>query len=102
MPNRVLHIQRNHSRQHVARAGPEKEGLGMLLDKISGVLSQHGLEAIEAKGRDFDHYFHEAVLSEPGEKEGLVLEELVKGYLLNGKVIRHTKVKISKPKEQKV
>jgi molecular chaperone GrpE len=48
-------------------------------------------------GEKFNPYNHEVLMSEHSDKEeDIVLEELQKGYMLNDKVIRHSKVKISK------
>ena len=48
-------------------------------------------------GQEFDPNLHEAVLREPSEdfKEDLILEELQRGYHLEGKVLRHALVKVS-------
>jgi len=73
-----------------------KDGLNLLYRKLIKTLESHGLKEIEAVGKKFDPYYHEALLRENSDKaEGTILEELQKGYILKGKVIRHTKVKIS-------
>ena len=51
---------------------------------------------IEALGKKFDPYSHEALMQEKSDKEDIVLEELQTGYKFKDKVIRHTKVKVSK------
>ncbi len=71
-----------------------KKGIQKLLEKIVKILSLHGLEEIRTDGR-FDPYYHEAVMQGEG-KEGQIIEELQKGYMLNGIVIRHAKVKVGK------
>lgn len=82
--------------------GPEKEGLKIFYDKIIRLLEKKGLEPIEAKGKPFDQYYHEAVLGEESDQEeGTVLEELQKGYMLNSVVIRHSKVKVSRKPAEK-
>jgi len=73
-----------------------KEGLAMLHKNFLKILERHGLKQIEALGKKFDPYYHEAFLKEKSDKEdGTVLEELQKGYMLKSKVIRHSKVKIA-------
>ncbi len=58
-------------------------------------LEAQGLKKINAE--KFDPHVHEALLSEESEKEqGTILEEIQKGYTLNGHVIRHSKVKVAK------
>lgn len=70
-------------------------GLRKNLDKS---LSNLNLERIEAKsGTDFNPHLHEAVQMEDGEGEKEVIsEELQSGYTLNGNVIRHSMVKVSR------
>ena len=48
-------------------------------------------------GQSFDPSLHEALLREPSEKmaEDIILEELQRGYHLNGRVLRHALVKVS-------
>ena len=71
-----------------------KDGLNLLYRKIIKALESHGLKQIEAVGEKFDPYYHEALLKEKSDKDGIVLEEFQRGYILKGKVIRHSKVKI--------
>jgi molecular chaperone GrpE len=82
--------------QALEKSGPEREGLRMLFTKLMDVLKKHGLKPIESRGRDFDPYYHEAMMMEKSSREkGKVLEEFQKGYMLNSRVIRHTKAKVS-------
>ncbi|KUO40230.1 MAG: molecular chaperone GrpE [Candidatus Hadarchaeum yellowstonense] len=76
--------------------GKSKEGLAMLYRNFLRVLEKHGLKPIEAVGKKFDPYYHEAVLREKSEQEeGTILEELQRGYMFKSKVIRHSKVKVA-------
>ncbi|MGQ9788708.1 MAG: nucleotide exchange factor GrpE [Candidatus Hadarchaeaceae archaeon] len=76
--------------------GKEKEGLLMLYKNFFKILEQHGLRPIEARGKKFDPYYHEAVLREESDQEeGTIIDELQKGYMLKSKVIRHSKVKVA-------
>lgn len=75
----------------------EKEGMLLIYNKLKTFLTQQGLEAIQAIGEPFDVDLHEAVTTVPAEKEedkGRVLDEIQKGYKLNEKVIRFSKVVI--------
>ncbi|ODS41908.1 MAG: nucleotide exchange factor GrpE [Candidatus Altiarchaeales archaeon IMC4] len=64
--------------------------------KLINVLMERGLATIGAKGM-FDHNLHEAICCGKSDKEdGTIIEELQKGYTLNGRVIRHSKVKVAK------
>ena len=75
-----------------------KKGVEMIYAQLFQMLENQGLELIPCCGK-FDPYFHEALIKEESDKsEGKILEELQKGFTLNGKVIRHAKVKISTKK----
>jgi molecular chaperone GrpE len=55
-----------------------------------------GIEAIEAMGKSFDPMYHESLESRASEEpEGTVIEEMQKGYLYKGRVLRPARVKIS-------
>ena len=73
-------------------------GLKMLEEQMAEVLETEGLEEIPAEGRILDTELHEVVsYVETQEKpENTVLEEVRKGYKLNGKVIRPSLVVVSK------
>lgn len=75
-----------------------KDGVKLVIDQFNSTLIKFGLTTIEAKGKTFDPAFHEAVShTETTEFENdIVIEELQKGYILNGKVIRHTIVVVAK------
>ena len=55
---------------------------------------------ISTKGQKIDPYKHDVLLQEESDKDNIVLEELQKGYMLNGAVLRHSKVKVGKKKEE--
>ena len=78
------------------------KGMEMIDSNLQNLLGRHGLEPIEAKGERFDPELHEAVIQMASEEvgEGVILEEVNRGYMLNGKVIRHSKVVVSKGKEK--
>ena len=72
------------------------EGVKMIYAQFYSILGAEGLTPIKAVGEKFDPYKHEVLMKEESEKpEEAILEEFQKGYLLNGGVIRHSKVKIS-------
>jgi len=73
------------------------KGVELIFAQLYHLLEKEGLRKIEAEGRKFDHYRHEVLLTEKSDKEeDMILEELQKGYMLCDKVIRHSKVKVSK------
>jgi molecular chaperone GrpE len=72
------------------------EGLKQIYQQFFTILEKNGLKKIEALGKKFDPYYHEAISQEKNpQPEGTIIEELQCGYLLNSKVIRNSKVKIS-------
>ena len=72
------------------------EGMKMIYAQLYSVLEAEGLKPIKATGEKFNPYYHEVLMKEDSDKpEETVLEEFQKGYLLNDKVLRHSKVKIS-------
>ena len=74
------------------------KGIEMILAHLYDLLKKHGLSPVEAKGKIFNPDYHEALLKTETEDfpEDTVVEELQKGYLLNDRVIRTAKVKVSK------
>jgi molecular chaperone GrpE len=76
------------------------KGVNLIYDQLNLILTKHGLKVIDTKGI-FNPQFHEAVINVEGKHEGLILEELQKGYLLNDKLLRASKVKIESTKEKK-
>ena len=77
------------------------EGMELIYDQFKNVLEKNGLVPIKAFGEKFDPYKHEAMMltqTDEGE-EGMILEEFARGYMLNNKVIRYSKVRVSKKNE---
>lgn len=72
-----------------------REGLDLIVNKFQSFLKSNGVSEIEAKELDFDADKHEAVTKFPAPTEdlkGKVIDVVQKGYTLNGKVIRFSKV----------
>jgi len=74
------------------------KGVEIIRDQMLAILKSHGVHPIDALHEKFDPARHEAMLrrSEPDKEEDIVLEEFQKGYALNGKVLRPTRVAINK------
>lgn len=75
-----------------------RTGLDMLRQQLISCLAKHGVEQIEAVGKEFDPNFHEAMMQVEGEKgqHNRVAEEFETGYLLNGRLLRPSKVSVLK------
>ncbi|MFZ4413561.1 MAG: nucleotide exchange factor GrpE [Bacteroidales bacterium] len=75
-----------------------KEGVELIFNKLQNILVQKGLKAMESIGNTFDADLHDAIAQMPAmdeESKGKVLDEVVKGYYLSDKVIRHAKVVVA-------
>lgn len=76
-----------------------REGSELIFNKLRKNLEQKGLEPMDSIGTSFDPEKHDAITEIPSQVEGdkgKVLDEIEKGYLLNGKIIRHAKVVVGK------
>ncbi len=95
----LLDVIDNFERAIAAGAGGDKflEGMEMILKQLLAVLERAGVTEIKCLGEDFDPNFHNAVMTEDSAQyeSGKVIEVLQKGYLLNGRVVRASMVKVS-------
>lgn len=75
-----------------------KEGVELIYKKFTKTLEDEGVEEIAAEHEKFDPYKHEAMLTEnnPDYENNEIIQDLQKGYTLNDKVIRYSKVKVCK------
>jgi molecular chaperone GrpE len=74
-----------------------KEGMKLISGKFSGFLNQQGVKEIEAINKEFDTDLHEAITKIPApskKQKGKVVDVIQKGYFLNDKVLRFSKVVI--------
>jgi molecular chaperone GrpE len=74
------------------------EGIDMIARLFRGTLEKAGVKPMEAVGKPFDPSLHQAVaqVETPGGPDHVVLEEIQKGYLLEGRVLRAAMVKVSR------
>ena len=66
--------------------------------KLQDLLRKQGVTPIQSVGADFDPNLHQAVTQEssPGHRDGEVIAELRRGYLMNGRLLRPAMVKVAK------
>jgi molecular chaperone GrpE len=78
------------------------EGVKLVYDKFTKILENQGVTKMDAKGKPFDVYFHEALMQQPagGVPDHTVLEVVENGYMYKDKVIRHAKVIVSQAVEE--
>ena len=73
------------------------KGVLQIKNKLDDFLKSRGVEAIKTLNEKFNPEFHEAIEAIISDaEEGMIVEEVQKGYALHGKVIRPARVKISK------
>ncbi len=74
------------------------KGMYLIRSQLESILKKRGVEAIKvSKGDKFDPAFHESLAeTAEGGESGAIVEEVEKGYLLNGRVIRPARVKVAK------
>jgi molecular chaperone GrpE len=73
------------------------KGIEMTAKQLDQVLAQEGLKSIETVGQPFNPEFHQAIMQVESteHEEGIIVEEIQKGYILKEKVIRPAMVKVS-------
>lgn len=77
----------------------QKEGIQLVFNKLRSSLQSKGVKAMESINADFDVEKHEAITEIPAPSEelkGKVIDEVMKGYYLNDKIIRFAKVVVGK------
>ena len=77
----------------------DRAGIRGVRANLMKILESNGLKEIPADGK-FDPEYHEALCTVDGDEDGLVAEVFQKGYTLNGKVLRYSKVKVTKKKAE--
>ncbi len=80
-----------------SEGNPLKDGVELVMRQLKDCLDKLGVEAIEAVNNPFDPELHNAVMHVSDEAYGdnTVIEEFQKGYVMKGKVVRHSMVKVA-------
>ena len=75
-----------------------KDGIKLIQEQLLCCLKKHGVERIESSGTDFDPNYHEAMMQIHSDEheENKIVNEIAKGYLLNGRLLRPSKVCVCK------
>jgi molecular chaperone GrpE len=98
----LLPVVDDFDRALTVEAGPEAEayrtGVELIHAKLLDFLKKRGVRAIESLGADFDPNIHQAVMHEvsPEHRDGEVIGELRRGYMLGDKLLRPAMVKVAK------
>ena len=83
-------------------AGPEadtyRQGVELIHRQMLELLRKRGVKTIEAVGRQFDPHYHQAVVHESSteHREGEVIGEVGRGYMLGDRLLRPAMVKVAK------
>jgi molecular chaperone GrpE len=105
--NELLPVVDNFERAR-AQLKPQTDGEMNIHKSYQGVykdmvdrLKKIGVSPMRSQGKEFDPALHEAVMRQPTSEypEGTVVEELVNGYMLGDRVLRHAMVKVAAPPE---
>jgi molecular chaperone GrpE len=74
------------------------KGLEMVYNNMKELMGKYEVKPIESKGKPFDPHTQEVLMQQETAEfpDGIVMEELEKGYTLGGKVVRTAKVKVAK------
>jgi molecular chaperone GrpE len=75
-----------------------RRGVELIQRQLMEILRKRGVQPIEALGADFDPYYHQAVAYEPaeGQRDGEIIEEFRRGYMLGDRLLRPSMVKVAK------
>lgn len=75
---------------------PLHDGISMVYNQLMETLKKNGVEAIKATGEKFDPNYHQAVMrvQDPEKEDDTIAEEFQKGYMVQGRVIRPSMVKV--------
>jgi len=103
MIEELLPLMDDLERALKADAGPDsaaayRRGVELIHQRLGEILRKRGVRAIEAVGADFDPHYHQAVSHEPaeGRREGEIVEEFRRGYMLGDRLLRPSMVKVAK------
>ena len=97
----LLDVVDNFERAEKADGAGLKEGMEQIRKLFATILERHGIRPIECRNLPFDPERHEAIACVPSAaEEGTVIDEVIRGYCMQDKVIRCSKVVVSKGKEE--
>jgi molecular chaperone GrpE len=103
MIEELLPLMDDLERALKADAGPDsgnayRRGVELIHRQLGEILRRRGVRPIESLGADFDPHYHQAVSHEPaqGRREGEIVEEFRRGYMLGDRLLRPSMVKVAK------
>ena len=72
-----------------------QEGISIIISNINKILKDNNISEFSSLGKKFNPELHEALMSEPGKADNIIVKEFEKGYKYKDKIIRHSKVGVS-------
>ena len=91
---RAFQVVKSHNDEFI-------KGISLVKKQLEDSLKKFGVEEIKSKGLAYDPNIHEAILQKESDKEeNIILEEVQKGFMLNGRLLRPAMVIVSKKKEK--
>ncbi|MEO6214357.1 MAG: nucleotide exchange factor GrpE [Vicinamibacterales bacterium] len=75
-----------------------RRGVELIQRQLTDIIRKRGVRPIDALGADFDPHYHQAVSHEPaeGRREGEIIEDFRRGYMLGDRLLRPSMVKVAK------
>ena len=98
--NRAVDFALTIAEERRADIQPFIDGVVLVSQQVDDVLAEMGVQQIATVGEAFDPHYHEAVATEESDRHdpNTISEELLRGYRIGDRVIRHSMVKVTKPK----
>jgi len=89
--------------KHTEETDAVLSGIRLVQRELHSLFKDHGVEVIECNGEKFDPHLHEAiaVVESDEHPDDTVVEEVQRGYMMKGRLIRPSIVKVSKKSEKK-
>lgn len=97
--SKFLDVQENLERVNELNS----KGLQLIMNQLKRIFEEEGIKEIEAVGKKFDYELHHALsIVETNEHDdGIIIEEIKKGYLINDRILRPSLVMVAKNKNEK-
>ncbi|HNV37775.1 MAG TPA: nucleotide exchange factor GrpE, partial [Methanoculleus sp.] len=97
----LLEVVDNFERAEKAEGAGLREGMEQIKKLLMAILERHGIRPIECRNLPFDPERHEAIACIPSAaEEGIVIDEIIRGYCMQDRIIRCAKVVVSKGMEE--
>jgi molecular chaperone GrpE len=98
---RALEHARNGKSEGDANNEALLEGTELIYSQMKSLLERYGVTPIDSVGKPFDPNLHEALMQVESDEydDGIVAQEVTRGYMIGDRVLRHARVAVSKGKE---